>query len=586
MLIRLGRNGQLDPQRWAVLFDPRTGVPQALGRGPDAHASGGRRRHGARHAARPAAGRRAAVRPRRRPGALAGIYIEFFRAIPLLVVIFALYFLLPKFGIELSAYQALTGGLVLYNSAVLAEIFRAGILSIDKGQSEAAYGIGMRKSQVMALMLLPQAIRRMLPVLIAQLVVLLKDSSLGFIIGYFELLRRRPQPGRVLHAAASATSTRSSCTSRPALIYIVINVVLSQLAKYVEKRTRRNKKAAAVGPTRCPSTCRWAAAERAFPRLTHPSHPGASRATRRIRRGDTAGTMETMHAAGRRKLPPVPRPRPERAVARDVPAAEVDPDGPVTDRSSSTSPRSSRTTAAPRPSASRSSSPDRRRTTGPTRRRLADASDGTRAARPSRRSPEPAASEPDAAQEFVARLRSAAADFAEAAGAASAVVREAVPPARHRRARCRVVLRYADDSRVRRDVPRPGRAHRGPVPARLRPADPPLARFRTAPRGRLGRGRPGRLGRRRGGRHRLARPRADPAAARTPVGAGNRRRRLRVSLRARMRHDDRAARERAACLPRRAKAATGPGSRSCPASSEFRDGTTRGTSDGRCGGAA
>ena len=74
--------------------------------------------------------------------------------------------------------------------AVLAEIFRAGILSVDRGQSEAAYALGMRKSQVMTLILLPQAVRRMLPVLIAQLVVLLKDSSLGFIVGYFELLRQ------------------------------------------------------------------------------------------------------------------------------------------------------------------------------------------------------------------------------------------------------------------------------------------------------------------------------------------------------------------------------------------------------------
>ena len=153
-------------------------------------------------------------------------------------MIFALYFLLPKYGIRLSAFQALTGGLVLYNSAVLAEIFRAGILSIDKGQSEAAYGIGMRKSQVMALILLPQAIRRMLPVLIAQLVVLLKDTSLGFIIGYFELLRGAglvefftPRFGNKytfqLYVAAG-------------LIYIVINVLLSQLARFVEKRTRRN----------------------------------------------------------------------------------------------------------------------------------------------------------------------------------------------------------------------------------------------------------------------------------------------------------------------------------------------------------
>jgi glutamate transport system permease protein len=176
---------------------------------------------------------------------LVGIYIEFFRAIPLLVVIFALYFLLPKYGIELTAYQALTGGLILYNSAVLAEIFRAGILSIDKGQSEAAYGIGMRKSQVMALILLPQATRRMLPVLIAQLVVLLKDSSLGFIIGYFELLRGARSLVEFFSVSFGNTYTFQLYVAA-ALIYIVINVLLSQLARYVEKRTRRNKKAAAV----------------------------------------------------------------------------------------------------------------------------------------------------------------------------------------------------------------------------------------------------------------------------------------------------------------------------------------------------
>ena len=82
--------------------------------------------------------------------------------------------------------------------AVLAEIFRAGILSVDRGQREAASALGMRKSQVMLLVLLPQAVRRMLPVLIAQLVVLLKDSSLGFIVGYFELLRSGAEPGGVL----------------------------------------------------------------------------------------------------------------------------------------------------------------------------------------------------------------------------------------------------------------------------------------------------------------------------------------------------------------------------------------------------
>jgi glutamate transport system permease protein len=134
---------------------------------------------------------------------------------------------------------------------VLAEIFRAGILSIDKGQSEAAYGIGMRKSQVMTLILLPQATRRMLPVLIAQLVVLLKDSSLGFIIGYFELLRGARSLVEFFSVSFGNTYTFQLYVAA-ALIYIVINVMLSQLARFAEKRTRRNKKAAAVGALEVP----------------------------------------------------------------------------------------------------------------------------------------------------------------------------------------------------------------------------------------------------------------------------------------------------------------------------------------------
>jgi glutamate transport system permease protein len=244
VLIRLAANGQLEAQRWAVLFDPRTGVPQTLGRALvntlQVAAVG--------MVAATIVGLLLAVgrlSDHRAVRWLVGTYIEFFRAIPLLVVIFALYFLLPKYGVEPTAYQALTGGLVLYNSAVLAEIFRAGILSIDKGQSEAAYGIGMRKSQVMTLILLPQATRRMLPVLIAQLVVLLKDSSLGFIIGYFELLRGARSLVEFFSVSFGNTYTFQLYVAA-ALIYIVINVMLSQLARYVEKRTRRNKKAAAV----------------------------------------------------------------------------------------------------------------------------------------------------------------------------------------------------------------------------------------------------------------------------------------------------------------------------------------------------
>ena len=241
VLLRLAGNQQLDPQRWAILFDTRTGVPQTLGRALlttlQAAVVG--------MLIATAAGLLLAVgrlSDHRAVRSVVGTWIEFFRAIPLLVLIFALFFLLPKYGLDLSAFQALVLGLALYNSAVLAEIFRAGILSIDKGQREAAYGLGMRKSQVLSLVLLPQAIRRMLPVLIAQLVVLLKDTSLGFIIGFAELLRQSRGLVEFLSARFGNTYTFQIYVAA-GLIYIVVNVLLSLLARYVEGRTRRNAKA-------------------------------------------------------------------------------------------------------------------------------------------------------------------------------------------------------------------------------------------------------------------------------------------------------------------------------------------------------
>jgi glutamate transport system permease protein len=252
VLLRLAGNQQLDPQRWAILFDTRTGVPQTLLRalvttlqaaavGMVLATAGGMLL---------AVGRLSEHRPVR---LVVGTWIEFFRAIPLLVLIFALFFLLPKYGLDLSAFQALVLGLALYNSAVLAEIFRAGILSIDKGQREAAYALGMRKTQVMALVLLPQAIRRMLPVLVAQLIVLLKDTSLGFIIGFAELLRESRGLVEFLSSRFGNTYTFQIYVAA-GLIYVLVNVILSILARYVERRTRRNAKAGGQALELAPDT--------------------------------------------------------------------------------------------------------------------------------------------------------------------------------------------------------------------------------------------------------------------------------------------------------------------------------------------
>ena len=246
VLVRLAGNEQLDPARWSVLFDPASGVPQALGealvRTLQVAAVG--MVFATVFGLLLAVGRLSDQRWLR---LLSSTVVEFFRAIPLLVVIFTLYFVLPSFGVRLSAFAALTGGLVLYNMAVLAEIFRAGVLSLDRGQSEAALGIGMRKSQVMTLVLLPQAVRRMLPVLVAQLVVLLKDSSLGFIIGYFELLRQARSLVEFFTPRFGNQYTFQLYVAA-GLIYILVNVLISQFAKYIERRSRRNQKGGATAP--------------------------------------------------------------------------------------------------------------------------------------------------------------------------------------------------------------------------------------------------------------------------------------------------------------------------------------------------
>ena len=159
--------------------------------------------------------------------------VEFFRGVPLLLLIFFFYLAFPlAFGIELPALWSLVLGLTLYNGAVIAEIVRAGVLSIPKGQTEAAYAMGLSRGQTLRLVLLPQAIRVMLPALISQLVVLLKDTSLGFVIGFEELLRTGGQLVQVLNNPIQLYVF-------VALIYIVINSALSLLAGWVERRQRR-----------------------------------------------------------------------------------------------------------------------------------------------------------------------------------------------------------------------------------------------------------------------------------------------------------------------------------------------------------
>jgi glutamate transport system permease protein len=173
---------------------------------------------------------------------LAGIYVQVFRALPSLLLILFGFFGLPALGVDVSKYWALVIGLTLYNSAIFAEVIRAGVLSLPRGQAEAAYAVGMTRGQAQRLVVLPQAVSRMLPSLVAQGVVVLKDTSYGFVIGYEELLRTG-------QFAGESTASLLQAYLIVAIIYIAVCFSLSQLARWLEGRqSRRYGKPAVVVP--------------------------------------------------------------------------------------------------------------------------------------------------------------------------------------------------------------------------------------------------------------------------------------------------------------------------------------------------
>lgn len=167
-----------------------------------------------------------------------GLLVEVFRAIPVLILIYFAYFLFAAYAVFPSsqlAFAAVVFGLTIYNGSVLAEILRAGIVSLPRGQTEAAESIGLRKSQTMSLVLLPQAVTAMLPALVAQMVIALKDSALGYAVGYVEVVRSGIKAG-------SFYGNYLPSLLVVAAIMIVINFCLTGLANYLEKRLRGGKR--------------------------------------------------------------------------------------------------------------------------------------------------------------------------------------------------------------------------------------------------------------------------------------------------------------------------------------------------------
>ena len=165
---------------------------------------------------------------------LAMVIVEFFRAVPVLVLMVFLYFFFSQFlsGIidpRDAAYYAVIVALTLYNGAVIAELVRSGVRSLPAGQREAALAVGMTSTGSLRTVEVPQALVAMLPSLVSQFVIILKDSALGYIIGFAELLRYSR------HLGAGYGNIMQTLVVA-AVIFIVINFVLVWLAQLLSRR--------------------------------------------------------------------------------------------------------------------------------------------------------------------------------------------------------------------------------------------------------------------------------------------------------------------------------------------------------------
>ena len=159
----------------------------------------------------------------------ATLYTQVLRSVPLLLLIYAFLLGLPEAGLQLPLFWELVCPIVLTNAAVLAEIFRAGVLAVDRGQTEAAASLGLRHWSMMRLVIMPQAVRHVTPALVSQLIRLLKDSTLGYVVSYLELLYSANVLGQYNHAIVQSFVV-------VALVYVVINNVLAAVARRLERR--------------------------------------------------------------------------------------------------------------------------------------------------------------------------------------------------------------------------------------------------------------------------------------------------------------------------------------------------------------
>ena len=155
---------------------------------------------------------------------------DFFRGVPSLLLIYFFFLVVPQYGIRMPSFWMLTLPVALAASGVLAEVFRAGVNAVPKGQVEAALSIGLGRWKTMRLIVLPQAVRYVIPSLIAQLVVVVKDTTVAYVVSYPDLM----QNARVLITNYDALLSMYLVVS---VIYVLINFAINKASVYVAHRT-------------------------------------------------------------------------------------------------------------------------------------------------------------------------------------------------------------------------------------------------------------------------------------------------------------------------------------------------------------
>ena len=177
-----------------------------------------------------------------------GVIVEFFRAVPVLLMMYFAFNVYSRNGVfmaTLNPLMAVVTALTLYNGSVIAELVRSGVHSLPKGQSEAGLSIGLTAAQTLRSIELPQALVAMLPALMGQLVVVIKDSALGYGITYMELLSWSKTLG-------SAYANTVPAYMVAALLFIILNYSMTKLAGAVERRLRKRPLTAAPVTTTMP----------------------------------------------------------------------------------------------------------------------------------------------------------------------------------------------------------------------------------------------------------------------------------------------------------------------------------------------